>query len=59
MKSIKIGFAPTRRSIFSAPDAIKFSNLTRDRLKELGVEFVDISDINEGSTGNCPTARPR
>ncbi|MDO4487715.1 MAG: L-fucose/L-arabinose isomerase family protein [Eubacteriales bacterium] len=47
MKTIKIGFAPTRRSIFSAPDAIKYANLTRERLKELGVEFVDITDINE------------
>ena len=42
MKSVKIGFAPTRRSIFSAPDAVKYANLTRERLKELGVEFVDI-----------------
>lgn len=42
-----IGFAPTRRSIFSAPDAVKYANLTRDKLKELGVEFVDITDINE------------
>ena len=47
MKSVKIGFAPTRRSIFSAPDAVKYANLTRERLKELGVEFVDITDINE------------
>ena len=47
MKSIKIGFAPTRRGIFSAPDAVKYANLTRERLKELGVEFVDITDINE------------
>ncbi|MFT3985034.1 MAG: L-fucose/L-arabinose isomerase family protein [Lachnospiraceae bacterium] len=46
MEKLKIGFAPTRRSIFSAPDAIKYANLTRDRLKELGVEFVDITDIN-------------
>ena len=39
MKSIKIGFAPTRRSIFSAPDAVKYANLTRERLKEhLGSE---------------------
>lgn len=43
---VKIGFAPTRRSIFSAPDAIKYRNLTRDRLVELGVSFVDIDDIN-------------
>ena len=47
MAKIKLGFAPTRRSIFSAPDAIKYAGLTRDRLKELGVEFVDITDINE------------
>ncbi len=26
MKSVKIGFAPTRRSIFSAPDAVKYAN---------------------------------
>jgi L-fucose isomerase-like protein len=47
MAKIKLGFAPTRRSIFSAPDAIKFAGLTRDKLQELGVEFVDIADINE------------
>lgn len=44
---VKLGFAPTRRSIFSAPDAIKYRNLTADRLRELGVSFVDINDINE------------
>jgi L-fucose isomerase-like protein len=47
MKKIVLGFAPTRRSIFSAPDAVKYANLTRDRLKELNVEFVDINDIAE------------
>ena len=47
MKRVKLGLAPTRRSIFSAPDAIKFSNLTRERLNELGIEYVDITDINE------------
>ncbi len=47
MKTIKIGFAPTRRSIFSAPDAVKYANLTRKKLEELGIEFVDITDINE------------
>lgn len=45
MKRIVLGFAPTRRSIFSAPDAIKYANLTRDRLRQLGVDFVDIDDI--------------
>ena len=47
MKKIKIGLAPTRRSIFSAPDAIKYAGLTREKLKELDVDFVDINDINE------------
>lgn len=47
MDKIKLGYAPTRRSIFSAPDALKFRGLTAKRLKELGVEFVDITDINE------------
>ena len=47
MKKIKLGFAPTRRSIFSAPDAIKYRGLTAKRLEELGIDFVDITDINE------------
>lgn len=46
MKNIKLGFAPTRRSIFSAPDAVKYRNLTADKLNELGIDFVDITDIN-------------
>lgn len=47
MKNIKLGFAPTRRSIFSAPDAVKYRGLTAEKLKSLGVDFVDITDINE------------
>lgn len=47
MDHIKLGYAPTRRSIFSAPDAIKYRGLTAQRLTELGVDFVDITDINE------------
>lgn len=47
MEKIKLGYAPTRRSIFSAPDALKYRNLTADRLDELGVDFVDITDIND------------
>ena len=46
MAQIKLGFAPTRRSIFSAPDAVKYRGLTAARLRELGVDFVDIDDIN-------------
>ncbi len=47
MDRIKIGFAPTRRSIFSAPDAVKYRGLTARKLEELGIDFVDITDINE------------
>lgn len=47
MVRIVIGLAPTRRSIFSAPAAVEYANLTRARLRELGVEFVDIDDIAE------------
>ena len=47
MNSVKLGYVPTRRSIFSAPDARKYRDLTADRLRELGVNFVDIKDCNE------------
>lgn len=47
MGNIKIGFAPTRRSIFSAPDAIKYRKLTKEKLDELQVNYVDIDDIND------------
>lgn len=47
MAKITLGFAPTRRSIFSAPDALKYAGLTKKRLEELGVAFVDIDDIND------------
>jgi L-fucose isomerase-like protein len=46
MDKITLGYAPTRRSIFSAPDAVKYRGLTRTRLEELGVNLVDIDDIN-------------
>ncbi len=47
MSTVKIGFAPTRRAIFSAPDAVKYAGLTREKLREMNVDFVDIDDINE------------
>lgn len=47
MKPIVLGYTPTRRSIFSAPDAVKYRKLTADRLSELEIAFVDITDINE------------
>lgn len=47
MKKIELGLAPTRRAIFSAPAAMEYAEKTRSRLKELGVEYVDINDISE------------
>ena len=38
MDHIKLGYAPTRRSIFSAPDAVKYRGLIADRLRELGID---------------------
>ena len=46
MAHIVLGLAPTRRSIFSAPAAVEYANLTRSKLREMGVEFVDIDDIS-------------
>lgn len=47
MDNVILGLAPTRRSIFSAPDAVKYADLTREKLRDLGIEFVDITDISE------------
>ena len=46
MGAIKLGFAPTRRSIFSAPAAVEYANKTREKLRAMGVGFVDIDDIS-------------
>lgn len=46
MTNIKIGFAPTRRNIFSSSDAVKYRQMTKERLEELHIDFVDIDDIN-------------
>lgn len=50
---VKIGYAPTRRRIFSVEDAIKYKKLIADKLTELDVEFVDIEDINEEGLLRC------
>lgn len=50
---VKIGYAPTRRRIFSVEDALKYKKLIADRMKALEVEFVDIEDINEEGLLRC------
>ena len=53
MDKIVLGFAPTRRSIFSAPAAVEYANYTREKLRKMGVEFVDITIFLR--TGCCMT----
>ena len=45
--SVKLGVVPTRRFIFSKEDAIKFKELTYERLDSMNVDYTDIEDIND------------
>ena len=47
MKKIKLGLAPTRRAIFSAPAAVEYAELTRRKLRDMDIDFVDIDKISE------------
>ena len=38
---IKLGFAPARRFIFSKEDALKFKVLTKEKLQQMGIDFVN------------------
>jgi len=49
MDKVTIGFAPTRRNLFSAEAAVEYANLTRQKMDELAIDYVDILDINEDS----------
>lgn len=44
---LTIGYAPTRRTVFSREDALKYKALTLEKIKSLGYKVVDIEDINE------------
>lgn len=44
---VVIGFAPTRRNLFSAETAIEYANYTREKMDNMNIEYVDILDINE------------
>jgi len=47
LNKVKIGFAPTRRNLFSADAAVEYANLTRNKLDNTGINYVDVLDINE------------
>lgn len=44
---MKLGFAPTRRNVFSREDALKYKRLIRGKLGNMGVDFVDLDWLNE------------
>ncbi len=50
---VKIGYAPTRRRIFSKEDALKYKSIIANKMNELDIEFVDIEDINEEGLLRC------
>lgn len=50
---IILGYAPTRRRIFSIEDAIKYKKLIAEKLTDMNIEFVDIEDINEEGLLRC------
>ncbi|WP_263706449.1 L-fucose/L-arabinose isomerase family protein [Shouchella tritolerans] len=49
MDKLKLGFAPTRRFVFSKEDAYKYKELIMKKIKSFGleIEIVDLEGINE------------
>ena len=45
--NIKLGLAPTSRSVYSRDDTLKYKNLTKEKLKQLNIDFVDIDWLND------------
>lgn len=50
---VKIGFAPTRRRIFSVEDALKYKKMIAEKMRLMELEFVDIEDVNEEGLLRC------
>jgi len=46
-KKFKLGYAPTRRATFSREEAVRYRELTLEKVKSFGVEVVDIDWLNE------------
>lgn len=49
MKKLKLGYAPTRRFVFSAEDAFKYKVLIKEKIESFGmdIDIVDLEGINE------------
>ncbi len=50
---VVIGYAPTRRRIFSAEDALKYKSLIARKMLDLSIEYIDLEDINEEGLLRC------
>ena len=46
-ENLAIGYAPTRRTVFSREDALKYKKLAADKIRSMGYRLIDIEDINE------------
>jgi len=44
---VRLGYAPTRRFVFSKEDAHKYKDLIREHIGRYGIEIVDLEGINE------------
>lgn len=44
---VKIGYAPTRRNVFSREDSLKYKKLIKDKIVSWGFEVVDLEGLNE------------
>jgi len=44
---LKLGYAPTRRFVFSKDDAFKFKNLTKTKIESFGIRIIDLEGIND------------
>ncbi|GJM74332.1 hypothetical protein HMSSN036_65480 [Paenibacillus macerans] len=49
MKKLKLGYAPTRRFVFSAEDAFKYKVEIRKQIESFGmdIDIVDLEGLNE------------
>jgi len=45
--SVKLGYCPTRRTVFSREDSLLYKGLIRDKLTDWSVSFVDLESIND------------
>ncbi len=46
-QKLTVGYAPTRRNVFSKEDSAKYKKLIKDKIVSWGYDVVDIEDLNE------------